>query len=46
MGDGGPLDMIRTIRDLRRTARGYLERRSLSRPEIPWADLRQLKAGA
>jgi hypothetical protein len=46
MGDTGPLGLVRTIRGLRRTARGYLERRSLSRPEIPWADLRQLKAGA
>jgi hypothetical protein len=46
MGDTGPLALVRTIRGLRRTARGYRERRSLSRPEIPWADLRQLKAGA
>jgi Pyridoxamine 5'-phosphate oxidase len=44
MGDTSPLTMFRTVRDLRRTARGYLERRSLTRPEIPWSDVRQLKA--
>jgi hypothetical protein len=46
MGETSPLALFRTIRDLRRTARGYLERRSLPRPEIPWADVRDLKAGA
>jgi hypothetical protein len=41
----GPVAMVRTIRELRSTARGYLERRSLARPEIHWADLRRIKSG-
>ena len=45
-GDGGPIGLVRTIRGLRATAGGYLERRGLPRPEIPWADLRRIKDGA
>jgi hypothetical protein len=45
LGDGGPLALVRMIRELRRTAQGYLERRSLPRPQIPWADLQEVKAG-
>ncbi len=47
IGGGGaatPLAIIRQLRVLRRTAQGYLDRRSLARPPIPWADLRTIKA--
>ena len=48
IGDSGratPLAIVRQLRRLRRTAQGYLDRRSLPRPQIPWADLTTLKAG-
>jgi hypothetical protein len=48
IGDSGratPLAIIRQLRSLRGTAQGYLDRRSLVRPEIPWADLKGIKAG-
>ena len=48
IGDSGaatPLAIVRQLRRLRRTAQGYLDRRSLPRPQIPWADLKTLKAG-
>jgi hypothetical protein len=48
IGDSGtatPLAIIRRLRGLRRTAQGYLDRRALARPEIPWADLKTIKAG-
>ena len=48
IGDSGtatPLAIVRQLRRLRRTAQGYLDRRSLARPQIPWADLKTLKAG-
>jgi hypothetical protein len=38
----GPLAMIKMIRELRSTARRYLERRGLSRPEIPWREIHEL----
>lgn len=33
----GPIAMIRTVARLRRAAAGYLARRNLSRPSIPWS---------
>jgi hypothetical protein len=38
----GPLRMIRTIRQLRSTAAGYLDRRGLARPLISWDEYRPL----
>jgi hypothetical protein len=46
LGDAGtatPLAIVRQLRRLRRTADGYLELRSLSRPRIPWDDLETIK---
>ena len=46
IGDSGPatpLAIIGKLRGLRRTAQGYLDRRSLPRPRIPWADLKAIK---
>jgi hypothetical protein len=46
LGDAGaatPLAIVRQLWRLRRTADGYLERRSLSRPQIPWGDLKTIK---
>jgi hypothetical protein len=40
----GPLTMVRTLRDLRRTARSYLDERGLERPRIPWEEYEALKA--
>ncbi len=45
-GDGGSVGIAKSIQDLRRTARNYLERRSLARPAIPWQDLRRIKDSA
>jgi hypothetical protein len=33
---GGPLDVLRLMRDTRRAAAAYLRRRNLARPRIPW----------
>ena len=44
-GAAGPLAIARQLRGLRRTARGYLDRRSLARAQIPWADVAAIKAG-
>jgi hypothetical protein len=35
-GIGGPMGVVRFIRDGRRRARQYLKKRGLARPEIPW----------
>jgi len=40
----GPIAMIKIIRQLRGTARRYLERRGLARPRIPWQDVDELLA--
>ena len=40
IGVGGLPGMIRFATSKRRTAKHYLDRRGLSRPEIPWAQLR------
>ena len=40
----GPVAMVKTIRAQRGTARRYLERRGLARPEIPWAEFDSVKA--
>jgi hypothetical protein len=40
----GPVTMVRTLRDLRRTARSYLDERGLERPRIPWEEYEALKA--
>jgi hypothetical protein len=39
----GPLAAVRTIRELRATAQGYLDRRGLERPGIPWSEYAELK---
>lgn len=43
-GIGGPLGMVRFVVGSRRTARRYLERRGLSRPQIPWREINEIKA--
>jgi hypothetical protein len=40
----GPVTTVRTVRRLRATAQGYLDRRGLERPRIPWAVYAALKA--
>jgi hypothetical protein len=42
-GSATPLTLLREIRRLRGAARGYLEKRSLPRPEVGWAGIRALK---
>ncbi len=44
-GTVGPVALLGQLRALRRTARGYLDRRSLARPEIPWSAVQALKGG-
>lgn len=39
----GPVAVIRTLRELRATAQGYLDRRGLERPRIPWDEYAALK---
>jgi hypothetical protein len=41
-GAAGPLVLLREMRRLRGTARGYLEKRSLARPRIAWDSVRGL----
>jgi hypothetical protein len=38
-----PISVARQLAGLRRTARGYLEKRSLPRPEIAWDSIREVK---
>jgi hypothetical protein len=38
-GAGAGMSLIRQLRHGRRTAKRYLEKRGLSRPKIPWAEL-------
>jgi hypothetical protein len=38
-----PVAVVRQLAGLRRTARGYLEKRSLPRPEIAWDSIREVK---
>ncbi len=45
-GFGGLLGDIRLIFKARRTARRYLERRGLPRPEVPWSAIHDLQAEA
>jgi hypothetical protein len=45
-GFGGLLGDIRLIFKARATARRYLEKRGLTRPEIPWAAIKALQAEA
>jgi hypothetical protein len=40
-----PLAVVGQLRGLRRTAQGYLDRRSLPRPTVPWDDVATIKAG-
>ncbi len=40
----GPVGVVKAIADMRRTARRYLERRGLDRPQVAWQDLTDLKA--
>lgn len=39
-----PLDQLRILRETRAATKGYLERRQLARPVIPWADYRAIRA--
>ncbi|WP_116451336.1 pyridoxamine 5'-phosphate oxidase family protein [Blastococcus litoris] len=41
-GDASPVGMLRELGRLRRTAKGYLEKRSLPRPSIAWSSVRAL----
>lgn len=43
-GTGGILSMLKLIRDLRRTAARYLQKRGLPPPPIPWSSLAEVKA--
>jgi hypothetical protein len=45
-GIGGPMGVVRFFVGSRRTARRYLEKRGLSRPRVPWEEIRALKAQA
>jgi hypothetical protein len=45
-GTGGPLAMVKVVRDLRSTAARYLERRSLERPTVQWAAIKDLQRKA
>jgi Pyridoxamine 5'-phosphate oxidase len=47
-GTGGPLAVVKAVRDLRSTAARYLERRGLERPTVQWAAIDELwrKVGA
>jgi hypothetical protein len=38
--------MFKKLRQARRTSKRYLEKRGLSRPEMPWDDIRRLWAEA
>lgn len=46
IGVGGPVGMIRFAASKRRAANRYLLARGLSRPRIPWDQLRQIQAEA
>jgi hypothetical protein len=46
MGIGGPLGMVRTVLGMRKATAGYLDRRNLVRPRIPWAEIEVLKEEA
>src|SRR5437868_2564753 len=46
IGVGGVLGMIRFATSKRRTAKHYLDRRGLTRPRIPWAQLRAIQVEA
>jgi hypothetical protein len=41
-----PLTTVRALRQMRRTAESYLATRHLARPEISWAEFKQLTASA
>ena len=41
-----PLTTVRGLRQMRRTAESYLATRHLARPEISWAEFKQLTAAA
>lgn len=41
--DGSPLGMLRTVRDLRRAARRYLDARGLERPTVAWSAFAALR---
>jgi hypothetical protein len=40
----GPADQLRLLRTCRATTRGYLRRRGLSRPRVPWPAYRAIRA--
>ena len=46
IGVGGLPGMLRFAASKRRTAKRYLDRRSLARPRIPWAQLKAIQAEA
>ena len=46
IGVGGLPGMIRFATSKRRTAKHYLDRRGLTRPKIPWAELRAIQVEA
>jgi hypothetical protein len=42
-GSVGPVALVRELGRLRRTAKGYLEKRSLDRPRVPWRNVKALE---
>jgi len=43
MGIGSVLDMVHAVIGMRRSAKSYLEKRSLSRPRVPWGEIEVVK---
>ncbi len=42
-GIGGARGMVRAMIDMRRNAAGYLQKRGLARPRIPWDEIEAVK---
>jgi hypothetical protein len=43
IGTGGPLGTVRMVLGVRKATAGYLNRRNLVRPRIPWAEVAAVK---
>lgn len=46
IGTGSSLDAVRALMGMRRSTRSYLERRGMTRPRIPWAEIDAVKERA
>lgn len=44
-GGSNPFYLIKAILDIRKTAKSYLRKRGLERPQIPWDKLKAVKGG-